>query len=131
MINVSYCNLYVSEITCTFQIVCNLKCNCIKGFRNLHIIIVQCLKKKCIQFLLTYSSFIIDTIYNVRYTVTFCYIVRHVQILILIWFLLSKELLKIMITHCVWKWHIFSTFLYLHNCSYYKKNYIQFFPDIF
>ena len=57
----------------------------------------------------------------------------HVQIVILIWLLLSKEIFKIVYsekTDSISEWHFLATFVYLHNCCYYKKNYIQFFADI-
>ena len=45
---------------------------------------------------MTYSTFIIDTIFDKRHSVTFCTLVGHVQILIFILLLLLKGLLKIL-----------------------------------
>ena len=68
-----------------------------------------------------------DSIYNTRYSVTFCNIVGHVQIVIFTLLLLSKEIVKILYNEkidSIWEWHILATFVYLHNCCYYKKKYI-------
>ena len=67
------------------------------------------MRKSIFNYLLTYFSFIIETIYNTRYSVTFCNIGGHVQIVILISLLLSNELLKIVYigkTHSIWRWEM-------------------------
>ena len=71
---------------------------------------------------------------RVEHSVTLRNTVGHVQIVILIWLLLSKEIVKIVYiekTDSIWEWHTLVTFLYLHNCCNYKKNNIQFFRDTF
>lgn len=55
-------------------------------------IIVPIIRKTIFNFFLTYFNFIIDFIHNKRYSVIFCNIVRHVQIVIRL--LLSKEIAK-------------------------------------
>ena len=47
-------------------------------------IIVVTIRKRIFNYLQTYFSFIIETIYNTRYSVIFSNIVGHVQIVILI-----------------------------------------------
>ena len=80
-------------------------------------IIVVTIRKRIFNYLQTYFSFIIETIYNTRYSVIFSNIVGHVQIVILIWLLLSKEIAKIVYIEkadSIWEWHNLVIYCYIN-----------------
>ena len=80
-------------------------------------IIVATKRKSIFNFLLIDCSFIIETIFNQRYSVIFCNIVGHVQIVILIWLLLSKEIVKIVYIEkadSIWEWHNLVIYCYIN-----------------